>query len=71
MNNHEKEQDLEKTGENDAGVASFNDFDYISNNKEPYNDLAFIADVYSKGEDDEDVTVAKVGEAFFDNIDSM
>jgi UDP-glucose:glycoprotein glucosyltransferase len=59
--------DLERTGENDAGVALLNAFNYISGSKEPYDALAFITDVYSKGEDDEDVTVADVRETFMDS----
>merc|ERR1719187_1379585 len=59
--------DLEKTGENDAGVAIVNAFNYISTNKEPYDALAFITDVYSKGEDSEDVSLSEVRETFMDS----
>jgi len=59
--------DLDKTGENDAGVAIANAFNYISTNKESYDALAFITDVYSKGEDSEDVSLSDVRETFMDS----
>jgi len=59
--------DLHQTGETDAGVALLNAFNYISRTKEPYDALAFITDVYSKGEEDEDVTVTDVRETFMDS----
>jgi len=59
--------DLDKTGDNDAGVAIANAFNYISTNKEPYDALAFITDVYSKGEDSEDVSLGEVRDTFMDS----
>ena len=59
--------DMDLTGENDAGVALLNAFNYISSTKEPYDALAFITDVYNKGEDNEDVTVAQVRDIFMDS----
>ena len=59
--------DEEKTGENDAGIALANAYNYISTNKDAYDGLAFITDVYSKSEDDsEDVDVKDVRETFMD-----
>merc|ERR1719334_948943 len=59
--------DPDKTGENDASVALVNAFNYISANKEPYDALAFITDVYSRGDEDDDVTVTEVREVFMDS----
>ena len=59
--------DLDKTGESDAGVALANAFNYITSTKQPYDALAFITDVYSKGEDEEDVSVADIRESFMDS----
>eukprot|EP00090_Calanus_glacialis_P019622 TRINITY_DN3011_c0_g1_i1.p1 TRINITY_DN3011_c0_g1~~TRINITY_DN3011_c0_g1_i1.p1 ORF type:complete len:1524 (+),score=468.92 TRINITY_DN3011_c0_g1_i1:46-4617(+) len=59
--------DLDKIGDNDAGVAIMNAFNYISTNKEPYDALAFITDVYSKGEDGEDVSLSEVRDTFMDS----
>ena len=60
--------DMEKTGDNDAGVALVNAFNYIATNKDPYDALAFITDVYSKAEDDsEDVDLKDVRETFMDS----
>ena len=42
-----------ETGENDAGVAMMNAYNYIAGNKEPYDALAFLTDVYSRDESDE------------------
>ena len=57
-----------ETGENDAGVAVMNAYNYIAGNKEPYDALAFLTDVYSRGEsEEEDVTVEEVWEAFMEN----
>eukprot|EP00092_Neocalanus_flemingeri_P004418 GFUD01004753.1.p1 GENE.GFUD01004753.1~~GFUD01004753.1.p1 ORF type:complete len:1525 (-),score=439.73 GFUD01004753.1:373-4947(-) len=58
---------LDKIGENDPGVAIANAFNYISTNKEPYDALAFITDVYSKGEDGEDVSLSDVRDTFMDS----
>ena len=52
--------DLDDTGENDAGVVLSNAFNYISTTNEPYDALAFITDVYSRGEDKDDVKLAEV-----------
>ena len=59
---------MDKTGDNDAGVALVNAFNYIATNKEPYDALAFITDVYSKAEDDsEEVDLKDVRETFMDS----
>ena len=58
---------MDLSGETDAGVALVNAFNYISNNKEPYDALAFSTDVYSKGEDEDDVTLAEVRQIFRDS----
>ena len=63
--------ETDKTGENDAGVAMMNAYNYIAGNKEPYDALAFLTDVYSRGEsEEEDVTVEEVREAFMENYGS-
>ena len=49
--------ETDKTGENDAGVAMMNAYNYIAGNKEPYDALAFLTDVYSRGESEEVRTV--------------
>ena len=50
--------DPDQNGENNAAIAFANAFNYISTNKNAYDALAFITDVYSKSEDDsEDVDV--------------
>merc|ERR1719348_340498 len=60
--------DEDKTGETDAGVALANAYNYIATNKDPYDALAFITDVYSKSEDDsEDVELKDVTETFMDS----
>ena len=60
--------DQEKSGDNDAGVALVNAFNYIAMNKDPYDALAFITDVYSKSDDDsEDVELKDVRETFMDS----
>ena len=60
--------DQEMTGENDAGVALVNAFNYIATNKDPYDALAFITDVYSKSDDDsESVELKDVRETFMDS----
>ena len=59
--------ELDRTGENDAGVALNNAFNYISTTKESYDALAFITDVYSKGEEGEEVTLEQVRETFLDS----
>jgi len=58
---------LDKNGDNDVGVAIMDAFNYISTNKEPYDALAFITDVYSKGEDSEDVSLSEVRDTFMDS----
>ena len=59
---------LDKTGDNDAGVALANAYNYIATNKDSYDALAFITDVYSKSEDDsEDVDLKDVRETFMDS----
>ena len=60
--------DPDKNGENNAAIAFANAFNYISTNKNAYDALAFITDVYSKSEDDsEDVDVKDVKETFMDS----
>ena len=60
--------DMDSSGENDAGVALVNAFNYIATNKDPYDALAFITDVYSKSEDDSvDVELKDVKETFMDS----
>ena len=60
--------DPDTTGETDAGVALANAYNYIATNKDPYDALAFITDVYSKSEDDsEDVELKDVTETFMDS----
>ena len=46
------ETDPNENGENNAAIAFANAFNYISTNKNAYDALAFITDVYSKSEDD-------------------
>ena len=59
---------MDKTGDNDAGVALVNAFNYIATNKEPYDALALITDVYSKAEDDsEEVDLKDDRETFMDS----
>ena len=60
--------DPDNTGDNDAGIALANAYNYIATNKDAYDALAFITDVYSKSEDDsEDVDVKDVKETFMDS----
>ena len=47
-------------GDSDAGVALFNAFNYVSSNKEPYDALAFMTDVFSRIEHDEELQVETV-----------
>lgn len=58
--------DVQASGQTDAGVALMNAYNYIAANKEPYDALAFITDVYSRidGDQDEDVTVEMVHKVF-------
>ena len=62
--------DLEKTGENDVGVAINNAFNYISMNKQAYDGLAFITDLYSRLEEGDDLDVAHVRETFMESYGS-
>ena len=60
--------DPDMTGENNAGVALANAYNYIATNKDAYDALAFITDVYSKSDDDsEDVDLKDVAETFMDS----
>lgn len=63
--------DQDKTGDTDAGVALVNAYNYIAMNKEPYEGLAFITDVYSRTEGDTmDVTVEDIRDAFMETYGS-
>ena len=57
----------EVSGMDDAGVALLDAFNYISGNKQPYDALAFITDVFAKVGDAEDVTPQHVHDLFVQN----
>ena len=57
----------EVSGMDDAGVALLDAFNYISGNKQPYDALAFITDVFAKVGDTGDVTPESVHDMFAQN----
>jgi len=54
------------TGYDDAGVALNSAFNYISTNKQAYDALAFVTEMYGDLADDDKLTVAVVKEAFLE-----
>ncbi|PSN48119.1 UDP-glucose:glycoprotein glucosyltransferase [Blattella germanica] len=52
--------DQSVSGQEDAGVALLNAFNYVSDVKDAYHGLSFITDVYATIKDDRDVTVEDV-----------
>ena len=59
--------DPSTTGEHDVGVALHNAFNFISTDKDPADALSFITDVYSKVEEDEQITLKLVKEVFMES----
>ena len=59
--------DPSATGEHDVGVALHNAFNFISTDKDPADALSFITDVYSKVEEDEQITLKLVKEVFMES----
>ena len=62
--------DSKANGQNSVGVALLNAFNYVSANKEPYDALAFLTDVFAKVEEDEELTVEMVHANFLESYGS-
>ena len=60
-------EDPNVSGMTDAGVALLCAYNYIAQEKEAYDALAFITDVYSKIEDSDDLEVSLIHKMFIDS----
>ena len=57
---------LEKTGDNDLGVALHSAFNYVKTERQAYDALAFLTDLYNGLEEDEELSLKSVKDAFME-----